>query len=395
MFRWGELSVAVTSASITSLIDAVNRRGIYLKEIQYVDDLNICLSISASDYLSLRSIAQKHGDDVRILHSTGGYYFLLNLLKRPVILCVIVLWLFLVLFLPGRVLFFCVEGNQTVSDYEILSAAEQCGVQFGATRRYIKSEKVKNSLLSQIEQLKWVGVNTKGCVATISVQERAIPSQETGHHSFGNVIASTDGVITNITVTSGTPLCKVGQAVRKGQILVSGYTDCGLHIKSVEVDAEVYGITRRDVSAIAMYPHTLRGEVKSVKSYYSIQIGKNIIKLNKYSGILDTGCVKMYEKKFLTLPGNFYLPVSFVKETVIAYDPEQISAVDRIETDWVEGAVRNACTDNMLAGEILHGTTEGTYNENGYNYSGYYICKELIGQVCTEEMFIDNGKRNG
>lgn len=394
MFRWGELSASVTSASITSLLDALCKQGVMLREIKYIDDLNLELKVNVDDYRTLRKLARKRGDEVRLLHTSGGYYIIKKCLKRPVMLIFLIFWLFLVLFLPGRILFFQVEGNKQLSDYEILSAAQQCGVGFGASRRHVKSEKVKNSLLSQIPQLKWIGVNTKGCVATISVKEGVVPKRNSDRDNFGNLVASRDCVITEITVTEGNTLCKVGQAVRKGQVLVSGFTDCGLYVKSGVVKGEVFGITKRELSAISICPDHILGEMSNEKTSYSLQIGKNIINLKKCSGILGAGCVKMYEKNDLTLPGGFRLPISLIKETVIAYETEQYNAYEEMEFNWVEDAVKRLCAESMVAGEILHGASSGTMNENYYTYSGNFVCKEMISKLRTEELLVTNGKRN-
>lgn len=394
MFRWGEVIAVVTSGSISSFIDSVNHHDISLTEIRFIDDLNIRIKFKLSDYKTLRRITKKRGDELRLLHTYGGRFVAVKLLKRPVLLISFLIWLFLVLFLPSRILFFQVEGNKEISEYEILSAAQKCGVHFGTSRRYVKSEKVKNGMISQIDRLKWVGVNTKGCVATISVKEGAVPENKGNHHNFGNLVATIDGVISEMIVTSGNPLCKVGQAVQKGQILVSGYTDCGLHVKRNEVKGEIYGITRRDVSAVAISPDAIRGEAVSIKTNYGIQIGKNIIKLKNYSGILGDGCVKMYERRNVTLPGGFSLPISIVKETIVEYKLAENSSLDESSFAWVKEAANDLCTDDMVAGEILYSATDGSLKDTGYFYSGYYICKEMISKVRTEELFDNYGKRN-
>ena len=92
------------------------------------------------------------------------------MLFRPVLLAGLGILFLLAMYLPSRVLFIRVEGNMQIPDRQILAAAEECGIRFGASRREVRSEKVKNALLSSVPQLQWAGVNTAGCVATISVR---------------------------------------------------------------------------------------------------------------------------------------------------------------------------------------------------------------------------------
>ena len=139
-----------------------------------------------------------------------------GLLSRPVLLGGMGLLLAASLYLPSRVLFIRVEGNSVVDTREILAAAEACGIRFGASRREVRSEKVKNNLLEKVPDLQWAGVNTAGCVATISVRERQITAEEQAEEAVTHLVAARDGYIVSTTVTQGTPLVQVGQTVRAG-----------------------------------------------------------------------------------------------------------------------------------------------------------------------------------
>ena len=59
-----------------------------------------------------------------------------------------------------------------------------------------------------------VGIND--ALKAIAVEERRAPM---------NVVAGKDGVITSVSAMEGNCLCAVGQAVKKGQVLISAYTD--------------------------------------------------------------------------------------------------------------------------------------------------------------------------
>ena len=147
---------------------------------------------------------------------------------------------------PGRVFFIEIEGNQQIPDRLILEVVQENGIQFGAVRRDIRSEKIKNILLEKIPQLQWVGVNTNGCVAVISVRERQFEN-DSQEYSFGSIVASRDAIIQQITVLRGTQLCKVGQAVKAGEILVSAYKDYGISVKMTGAKAEIYGQTEHNL----------------------------------------------------------------------------------------------------------------------------------------------------
>ena len=61
---------------------------------------------------------------------------------------------------------------------------------------------------------------------------------------------SRDGFIVSATVTRGNFLCRVGQSVKAGQVLISGYTDCGICIQATRAEGEIYAQTSRDFAAV-------------------------------------------------------------------------------------------------------------------------------------------------
>lgn len=390
MKKWGIITVEVTSANIASFLTAANRLNAGLSNVKYLDELRISACVPKGDFQKILNLAISKGDDLKVTAQTGVFFTGKKILKRPVLIIGALVWLFLTLYLPSRVLFMQVDGNKQIHTVQILEAAEKCGITFGASRRHVRSEKVKNALLSEIPMLEWAGINTYGCVAVISVRERSQPLETKRSAPVSSIVASHDGIITEMTVTKGNSLCRPGQAVRKGQVLVSGYTDCGLTIKAEQAQAEITALTRRRISAITPTFLSTRKENTQNNARYSIQIGKNIIKLYKDSGISDAGCVKMYSQHFLTLPGGFALPVSLIKETVSSY----ICVEEPAEDDWcwVDEHVEQYLQSNMVAGRILNKSAAGNIQSDRYCFDGIYTCEEMIGRIRLEEKLEDHGK---
>lgn len=391
---WSIFVVEITSASTSTFISECNRLDINLNHIQYIDDLRVKIHVSSADYEKLKLLAEKQGVKLQVVKKQGIQLFLQKWLRRPFLLVGIAVWLLAVLYLPTRVLFVQVDGNQSVDSLMILEAAEKCGIKFGASRRYVRSEKVKNALLSEIDSLQWAGVNTKGCVAVISVKERATPRPTQLDKRISSIVAARDGIISNITVTRGNPVCKVGQAVRTGQVLVSAYTDCGLSIRAENADAEITALTNRSFTAVTLSNGTIRNAEKEKCVRYSIQIGKNIVKLFHDSRISDHSCVKIYEKAFLTLPGGFQLPVSLIKETVLSYSVETAHPMDDSEFDWMFKSAEAYLEGDMIAGEIMRKNVFRKQSDDIFSLTANYVCKEAIGQARIEEIGENNGQRN-
>lgn len=382
----GLVRVELTSADLPGAFGALSDREIPLFDTEQRGDLSCTFFIYRRDFRQLKALCEKRGDRARILSRAGVYWTMKSLLKRPVLLTGMLLLLLTVLYLPSRVFFVQVEGNTSVPTRLILAAAEESGICFGASRREVRSERVKNALLEAVPELQWAGVNTYGCVAVISVRERSVsrePRQEAG---FGNIVAVRDGVITSCTATKGNLICGVGQAVTVGEVLISGYTDCGICIQAVQAEGEVYAQTRRDLTAVMPSNLTRRVSQTGEKQKISLLIGKNRINLWKDSGIYDTSCGRMYSEYYITLPGGFQLPVALIVETYAVWEcsEEELPRTDAEEilADYAQSYLQQ----QMVAGTIRSASNTVVLTGGCYGLRGEYVCVEMIGKMQREQI---------
>lgn len=390
----GQLLVELVSAAPEQLLSAINSGGVPVFDVIRTGELCLQIRIKRSDYKALMALANKQGATIRILRREGVFWTIAGFRRRYMLLAALTLFIVAVLYLPTRILFVQTEGNRIVSTETLLQEAQNCGVGFWSLKRNIRSERVKNTLLERIPELQWVGVNTRGCVAVISVKERAAVDMDTAQTGICSIVAAQDGIVKEMTVYRGNPLCKVGQAVKTGDILVSGYTDCGLSVKAEAADAEIYADTVRSLVSKTPLQYVGRCEKGSVNKKYSLQIGKKMINFFKGSGISGTSCVKMYQRYALTLPGVFELPVALVCYTESAWDAVEAATADASELYWVENYLSDYLRGQMLAGSIRSSHTSETVSDSLYIRSVQYACTEMIGQVRTEEIVQNNGKRN-
>ena len=383
-FQMSQLTVIC--ANMSGLLFRLNLHGVTLHHLCRKDELTASFCVRQGQYHLAVKIIEQDGGKIESTIPASGYLLLKGFLRRPVLIFGCVLLMFLTLFIPTRILFVSISGNERIPQRQILALASECGVSFGVSRNEIRSEKVKNRLLSALPELKWVGVNTSGCVAQISVRERAPSETKTNEPMVSSLVASCDGVIREITVRSGNPICRVGQAVKKGQLLVSGYADCGRCIYGTRADAEIYAQTRRSLCLSALTEGYQKVDINRSRRKYGLIIGKKRINFYKGSGIYDTTCVRMYVEYPLTLPGGFQLPVVLTVQEEIDYDIIPVeSEVQELEP-ILDQFARAYLESLMIAGKVCQGDYQLTETEGALHLAGQYICDEMIGQRRSEEI---------
>ena len=339
-----------------------------LRDIAFPDALTAEFTVSAD---SGAVLLQRYGEELKVIR-TGGLPVIGKGLWRWRRLAVFVLMLgILTAALPRRVWFIRVEGNETVPARLILERAADYGVHFGAKAGMLRSEQVKNKLLFGIPELRWAGVNTSGCTAVITVAERQ-PEGQAGEELTGDLIARTDGVVTELILHRGTALVKTGDAVSQGQLLVSGLTDLGICTRADRADGEIWALTRRDFQVVLPRETAVRGENRGVVRKFSLRIGKKSVNFSNDSGILHGTCVKMRTVNYLTLPGGFRLPVALVTDTFFLCEIERLP---RGETDWLSEAAHRMVREQLRGGSIL----QETFTQEDHLLMAVFACREQIG----------------
>lgn len=389
---WGLMEVELLCADPAFVLKQITGLGIPIyRTAERTDGFGIRFTILRNDYRKVLLLSKKYGYECGIQRRIGVYWHAKRMVSRPVLVVGIILFMALTLYLPSRVLFFQVEGNHRIPSKRILQACNEAGVGFWSDRNEVRSERVKNALLEQIQELKWAGINTRGCVAVITVKERLIEEKPVSGQ-VSSIVASTDGIISSCTATKGNMLVKPGQAVTCGEVLISGYTDCGLSIRATRAEGEVYARTNREMTAVLPNAQQTKGEILREETKYSLVIGKNRINFYKGSGILGDSCDKMYTEYVLTLPGGFVLPVSLIAETWRVWDSVEESITEETARFTMEQCSKGTLNSVMIAGNVLNSVSQMESTEQLYTLTTKYFCHEMIGQVRYEENVLTYGK---
>lgn len=382
----GTVRIELVSADITGSLHAINEMRVPIYDLEFTGELGARFTIPKGCFKQIEETANRKGERIALLSQKGIYPIICRLMQRRILLFGFAALFFLTSFLPSRVLFLKVEGNKTVPSRMILEAAKEAGIDFWASRRAVRSEKMKNALLKELPQLQWTGVNTYGCTAVISVRERNAEAHRIDDFGVSRIVAACDGIITSCTVTGGTATCNVGEAVQKDQILISGYTDCGGVIMAERATGEIFAQTSHKIYAVTPLERKIRSEYEHARTNFCLRIGKKRINFFKGSGISDSTCVKMVTEYKLALPGGNELPLALIKEQYLSCDLTDKRIDDQAVTarlsEFSRGllslsSVALTVTDAQEAIEVAGGLVV---------LNGLYSCTEMIGREQSEQI---------
>jgi similar to stage IV sporulation protein len=144
-------------------------------------------------------------------------------MERPALCAGALICLLLILNIQNYVasISFIGDANNEVCN-KITQELYECGVKKGANFKRIDLVAARNQCLSNIPDVIFMGINRVGMDIIVEAIQRPFVPQMQYRGVPCNIISSRDCIIHEMSVLSGHPLVKVGDTVKKGQLLVSG-----------------------------------------------------------------------------------------------------------------------------------------------------------------------------
>ena len=392
--RWlrGEVCFCLTGAAPQEALNALSEAGIPFWDICRKDETCYEISVLPKD----RERVQRHALHVYCeaeeVKERGFLQSWRVVKKRPLLLFTLLLTLAASFFLQSFVWVIEVEGTETIHPQQIVRALEEEGIGFGTWAASVDSQALKLKMLSKQPKISWMAVNRRGGKLTVLLTETPADAEDS-NLSASNLVAVRDGVVTDFTVLEGMRLCNRGEAVKAGQILVSGLEDYGLFLKAVRAQGEIYAKTWYSGSIVT--PVNMAQKVYTGRewSQASVLLGRKRINLFGNSGIFTDSCDKMVKVKNLTFPGyTFPLTVEFV--TYREYELKEVPASENSVRNRLEEAWRRELLTSMVAGTIED--TKPNFLRSGELYVLYAesVCNEMIAKQLPIQQIYE-GEHNG
>ncbi len=237
-FIRGYVEILVKGYFAERLLNLFSKNNISVFNINRTED-GITLMMLKKDFMKIRRIRGNNRIKIKLI-SKNGVPFLVKKYHFRIGIPVGVALFFLIIELLSMFIWNIeVTGNKNISTSEITEICSELGVRKGVYIRNIDTKILSQELLLKCDKLSWAAMNIEGSRLTVNVSEAI--KKDTSDPS--NIIAECDCVITEITVESGVSEVVKGQAVRAGEIIISGIEQKGEVLSFVRSRGEIKAMT--------------------------------------------------------------------------------------------------------------------------------------------------------
>lgn len=218
----GFITIEVKVYNPEKFINFLWYKGIRVKNIQRVDISTLIMEVPYSDYTDIISIVKRSEAKVRVVGKKGLAFFLIRIRTRLSLAVGVIMFLTLLYFLSMFIWAIEIDTNRYIPPFEIRKQLKTLGIAPGIKKSKLNVYDLEKKIEDVNGEVMWVRARIEGSTLKIKIEEKVNPPKDIVQSNNNDVVAKMDGEIVRIYTTSGTAQVKVGDVVKRGQVLIKG-----------------------------------------------------------------------------------------------------------------------------------------------------------------------------
>ena len=325
----GEVRIRVRGAAIERFLNGCARAGVRLRRTRRKDFGELHATVSVGEFRKLRRVMGRTGCRVHIIGRRGLPFLLYNLRGRYVLFAGFAAMAALFLVLTRFVWVVEITAQPGISTYVLRETLQQAGAYSGVPIRQVDETAIRHYVRTHMrDTVDYVTVSRIGNVISVQAFGGDGEVQVLDDKAVTGVVAARDGVVTKMEVTGGYALVKAGDAVARGQMLVTAVTppvtEAGLgHIGHGM--AKIQAKTVRKETAVRLLKRTEKQYTGRKKTQFALVFGRS--RLNLYlGGSAGAGaCDKNITATRLAFGRGVALPITLVRQDYSYYTTQTVT----------------------------------------------------------------------
>ncbi len=371
-FLFGYVSFTASGGFPERFINLCKLNRITLWELKCENSV-ISACTDCPSYKRIRSAAKKSGMRVRLSRKHGLPFFIERHSRRIGVLIGACLCVCIITVLSTRIWSIDVTGNSAVPSEKIAEVFEQLGVKVGVAGSRIDIRSTEIAALQRLPELSWLNINIAGSAARIEVRERKPETKIDADSKPTDIVAARDGQIVILRSFSGTPAQKIGSAVLKGNLLISGAKENkDLTVRFCHASGYVVARTARSTAVSQSSTLSVKKIADEKKSFildfliFSVPIGK-------------TG-ESAYRNKSMLYINGVTLPVGITECSETVYEDSEAKLSEERTKALALLRFFDKCAADFRYLKLEKTDISCNSSDKGCIVSGEFTCLENIGE---------------
>lgn len=367
--------ITVSGGFTERFLNLCYKENIHLWDVVCCDGC-ITAKIYCKDFFKLKKIRNKTGVKIKIKDKCGFVFSLKRNKNRSVLIAGIAVALLFMLLMNQFVWVIDVTGNVNLSKNEILDTVNVLGLKNGTFVPLFDENKAGRELVNLSDgRILWAAINIKGSKASVEVREYNKSKNEENKSSLPcNIVADFNGVILSSETYSGISCTSRGNAVKKGEILISGISenaDGSVNLHKADGKLTAFHQTAFDLSFDKKQSSIKLTEHHSfyVLNIFSLHIPLSLKAFSDFD--------ERYEYSKFSSAGGTLLPFGIARKVSVKKQGENIRQKELIEiTDEFTELEQNKFKNTLITS--VEYNLKNTHGSTSINSD--YDCIDFIGK---------------
>lgn len=382
----GYVVFMISGSCPEKFVNILTFNGVNVWGVKSKEGVVYCTTLAAN-YKHIRRLSRRTSHKIRVKSKHGIPFFLHrnnNRVGLPIgLICFLIVFKILSLFVWNIEIY----GFNDISYTKAKHVMNDVGIYDGVYNSFDSLIGVQTKAMIEFDNVSWITVNIDGSKGEVNISEVTQKGDIKDNTPY-NIKAAEDGQIIRIDAYSGAAVVNSGDAVTKGNLLISGFVQTelgGTHLSSA--DGIVWADTHHTKEIIIPREYTSAAYIPAHESRVSCRLFNIVIPLKmKYLNKDDKYLSFISEKK-----------ASFQEETAsLSLINENIYYYNNIQRKNDKNLSEKQFKAEMLLNEmfcygdkkIISRTVNRSADENNYIYTVEYECEENIAEK-SEILFED------
>lgn len=384
-FIFGRLFFRISGQHVERFLNLCAKHQMILWDLK-PDGQGYSFYIRRSADKELQDLASKTNVKLQLDGQYGLPFFLREHRKRKAFFFSAGLAVLIIFVLSQFLWEITVSGSEVYSESDILKYVTANFYRPGTWKGSVDCDLLEEHLREDYDEIAWVSCSLTGTRLHVEIKETLDRKTKQNPKTPCDIVANKTGIVTALSVKSGTPLVSVGDRVKKGSTLISGliyyYSDDFqvTETDQIKADGEITMKTEET------YKETIPME------YYEKKFGKEKIRLKSiYAGPWEwklpfgkeEGRTDVMEKRYpLKIGKSLYFPVGIYMRTYRPYHAVKKTYTDAQAKKKLSDRLQCYIKKKEEKGiRILH--KEIKYKKSGESYtaSGTITQEEKAGKI--------------
>lgn len=221
-FLYGYVIIRVYGKGAERFVNICLRRNIEVWNTKPCKD-GIEMCIFARDFFLIREVVRKCHVRIKIIEKRGLLHLTRIYKKRYMFLIGFALCIALFVISAQFIWIVEINGVENCDITSVVATLDRIGIKSGSLKHRIpEGMDIKAEILSDTDGIAWAWVYIEGAKARVEIYEQTLPPNVIDKNIPCDIVAACDGVIKHIVVKNGEKIVKQGDAVKAGDVIVSG-----------------------------------------------------------------------------------------------------------------------------------------------------------------------------